>query len=76
MINDINWRSLEDQETWDLLRKNPASLLLIHTEVTYRIDYAQYVEDDPRFGPWLSTSQEKASKVAFVRQPEKNLVYH
>jgi hypothetical protein len=65
-MNDINWRSLEDQETWDLLRDNPSNLVLVHTEITYRIDYAQYVEDHPKYGPWLSTSNEKARKVAFV----------
>lgn len=65
-MNDINWRNMEDQETWDKLRWYPNDQVLVETEVTFRIDRAEYVEDDPRFGPWLKTANEKVKRIAFI----------
>lgn len=65
-MNDINWRSLDDQETWDAIVAYPHLQVLVETEVTIRTDRAEYIEDHPVHGPWLSTANEKAKRIAFM----------
>lgn len=65
MNSDISWRSMDDDETWALLVKNPNAQILIETSIAFRIDRAEYVEDRP-LGPWLATANEKVKRIAFL----------
>jgi hypothetical protein len=65
-MNDVRWRNMNDDETWELLNANPRAELLIETEITMRIDAAEYVEDSYKHGPWLSTALEKVKRIAFI----------
>lgn len=65
-MNDINWRDLDDDESWELLVKYPDNLILVETNITFRIDNARNLEDRPA-GPYLETAQEKAIRFAFVK---------
>ena len=64
-MNDINWHDLRDDESWKLIRHNPNHLAIIETEISWRIDVVDYIEDRPS-GPYLSTACEKAIRFAFI----------
>ncbi len=66
ITSDINWRNIDDDETWELIRKNPESEVLIQTDVSYRIDRVEYIEDSYRYGAWLRTAHEKVLRIAFL----------
>ena len=63
-MNDVNWHYLNDDESWELLVKYPANLILVETSITFRIDYARNLEDRPT-GPYLETAKERAIRFAF-----------
>ena len=65
-MNDINWRDINDDATWDLLNKNPNHTILVETEITFRIDNTDNVEDSPLHGPWLESAHEKIKRIAFI----------
>ena len=60
-MNDINWRILDD-EGESLLKKNPDNLVLVETDITYRVDYAKYIENGR-----LRTSLENVIRFAFLK---------
>jgi hypothetical protein len=64
-MNDINWHDLNEDESWALICGNPNHLAIIETDITWRIDSVQYIEDRPA-GPYLSTACEKAIRFAFI----------
>lgn len=68
-MNDIYWRSLDDDVSWALLRKYPHNKVLVQTNVTLRLDWAEYIEDWPS-GPRLVTAGENAFNFAFVKEPK------
>ena len=64
-MNDVRWRNMNDDLTWQLIKANPRAELLIETEITMRIGAAEYVEDTYN-GPWLRTALEKVRRIAFI----------
>ncbi len=61
---DIKWRELND-ETADLIKKNPDSTMLIQTSIALRTDLAQYITTT--CWPWrLRTACEDVIRVAFI----------
>jgi len=65
-MNDVRWRNMNDDLTWELLKANPRAEVLVETDITMRIDAAEYVEDSYKHGPWLRTSLEKVKRIAFI----------
>ena len=57
---------MNDDLTWELLKANPRAEVLVETDITMRIDAAEYVEDSYKHGPWLRTSLEKVKRIAFI----------
>jgi hypothetical protein len=64
-MNDINWRSFEDQKSWDLLNNNPNRRIIVQTDIGIRISTAQNIEELSN-GVWLNGDEECAIKFAFI----------
>lgn len=64
-MNDVNWRSFEDQESWDLLKKNPYNSIIVETDITTRLSFSKYIENSAS-GVMLIDCEEKALKFAFI----------
>jgi len=64
-MNDITWRSMEDDETWDLLVKFPNNGVLVETEFCFDICIADTIENNRRFGPYCTVLNEKVKRIAF-----------
>jgi len=65
-MNDIRWRSMDDDETWRLIVKNPNVMVLVETDVTFRIDFADGIEDSVSHGAWLKGANENVKRMAFI----------
>ena len=63
--SDINWRNIDDDETWELIRKNPETKILVQTVAGYSIGIADYIEDWSGVAVF-STKHEKILRIAFL----------
>ena len=58
-MNDIVWHILDD-ENEELIRQHRDNLCLIETDITFRIDRAQYIQNGR-----LTTANEDVKRFAF-----------
>jgi hypothetical protein len=68
MMNDIQWRdfSEDSDNAWIMLDAYSDDLVLVQTEVAYRVDRAEYIEDNYKYGPYLRTANERVLRFAFI----------
>lgn len=64
-MNDLKWRTLENDEDWALLRSNKDNMVIVQTNVALRIGFAKHID---MFEGRLVSAKENVIAFAFIEE--------